>query len=980
MEKLKGVNIGHPATVAVFLCAVLALLPALTGCEQWNRMEENQVKLEAMVAANARQLATISSQVHAGDERISGSIQNLDENTQQVAAGVVTVQDEQRQLRNELAGGNQQLTAKITDVRANQDVLDNHVTQVAEVTRGTASDLTALAREHEGLQQAVRTNQQELTGRLGTLADSQQQIHTGIGQLQQADAGLATSLTAMADQQATFQETLVAHRTESGSGLAALSEGQQNLQTGVSALNVTAERTTANLAQMSSSLQATLRDNHGDVKTQIAALSQSQQNEQTALAALNEKADQAAGEFAKATSSLQDNLRVTREVLTGQMAASLQNQQSLQAAAQDLDTRLGTLSTGVGEVATGQTAMHAAVKTNHDAVVAQLGGLSESQTALRDSVNHLNERTEAVAAAENSLQQLLASHSEVVNGQFASFSDWRQMMQDQVDILTATAAQTALDITGVAEHQTALGEVVQRDNAAAHEQMARLADGQQQLQTGLNTVAATTGQTALDVTAVAQQQNTLQETVQQNRAAVSGQMTQLADAQQQLQTGVSAIAATTGQTALDVTAVAQQQKTLQETVQQNHAGVSGQMTQLADAQQQLQTGMGTIAATTGQTARDVTAVAQQQNALRETVQQNHAAVSDRMTQLADAQQQIQSGLDVVTATAGQTALDVLAATGQQDALRQTLQQDNTALSGQMSQLADAQQQMQTGMSTIAATTGQTARDVTAVAQQQNALRETVQQNHAGVSGRMTQLADAQQQMQTGLDVVTATAGQTALDVLAATQQQDALRQALRQDNAALNGQMAALAESQQQVQSGVDTITATTGQNALDSIAMSNGQTRMEQAMQAGREELATRLAALEQEQQSWLQRFDTAQARINTLAEGIGALEQRLAALQGTLQTSIEGLTAGMAAEGDKRLQAEAKAIRDLQAVVESVAQLRQTQASLREQTTQVRQDTPAPSEVVPPAAEQPKPQPASEVKVSDAGTTQPMVDADAK
>jgi chromosome segregation ATPase len=404
------------------------------------------------------------------------------------------------------------------------------------------------------------------------------------------------------------------------------------------------------------------------------------------------------------------------------------------------------------------------------------------------------------------------------------------------------------------------------------------------------------------------------------------------------------------------------------------------VTQLAQAQQQMQTGMNAVAATTGQTAHDVTAVAQQQNALRETVQQNHAAVSGQMTQLADAQQQMQTGLDVVTATAGQTALDVLAATQQQDALRQALQQDDDALSGQMTQLAQAQQQVQNGVSAIAATTGQTAHDVTAVAQQQNALRETVQQNHAAVSGQMTQLADAQQQMQTGLDVVTATTGQTALDVLAATQQQDTLRQALQQDNAALSDQMTQLADAQQQVQNGVDTITATTAQTALDGIAMSNGQTRMEQAMQGGREELVARLAGLSQEQQSWPQRLDAVQARVNALAESIAAFDQRLATLQGTLQTSIDGLTASLTTEGEKRLQAEAKVVQDLQAVVEAVAQLRQTQSSLREQVAHVQKDTRPEPESSPPAAQQPKPEPPSEVKVSDAGTTQPMVEADAK
>jgi chromosome segregation ATPase len=860
--------------MAILLCAGAVLLPALAGCEQWNRMEANQVRLEALVAANARQLATISSQVYVGEARLSEGIQGLDENTQQVAAGVVAVQDEQRQFRSDVANSNEQLAAKIADVRANQDTLETHVTQVAEVTRGTASDVTALAQEHAGLQQTVRSNQQELTGRLGTLADSQQQIRTGIGQLQEADAGLATSLTAMAGGQTTLQETLVAHRQESATGLTSLSDGQRQLQTGVTTLSATADRTTANLAQMSSSLQATLQDNHENVKTQIATLAQNQQNEQTALNVLNEKADRAAGEFASATSTLQDNLRVTREVLTGQMAASLQNQQSLQTTAQELDTRIGTLNAGVGEVAATQTAVHEAVKTNHAAVIARLGDLSESQATLGGSLNRLNERTEAVVAAEDSLRRLLENRTDTINGQLAGFCDWRQTMQNQLDVLTATTGQTALDLLAMGDHQNALQEAVQRDNAAAVEQMAGLADGQRRMQDSMNTVTTTAAQTALDVAAVAEHQSALREAVQQNDAAANERLAHL-----------------------------------------------------ADGQGRMQDSMNTIAATTGQTAQDVTAVAQQQNTLREAVQQNHATVS-----------------------------------------------------GQMTRLADGQQQVQTGVSTITATSGQTALDVAAVAKQQNTLAEAVQQNHAAVSGQMTRLADGQQQVQNGLDIITATTGQTALDVLAATQQQDTLRQTLQQDNAAINGQMAGLAQAQQQMQTGVDTITATTGQTALDGIAMSNSQTRMEQAMQAGRAELVAKLGGLAQEQQNLPQRLETVQARVNALADGVAALDQRLAALQGTLQTSIDGLKANLASEGEKRLQAEAKVIQDLQAVVEAVAQLRQTQASLREQVTQAQRDTRTPAETIEPAAEQPKPQPPTEVKVSDAGPLPPPAEADAK
>ena len=78
-------------TVVLLFCALAIPLFAVAGCgKQLARMEENQVKLQAMIAANAREIATVSSQLHTGQGKINQSIQDLDGDTRQVAANVVT--------------------------------------------------------------------------------------------------------------------------------------------------------------------------------------------------------------------------------------------------------------------------------------------------------------------------------------------------------------------------------------------------------------------------------------------------------------------------------------------------------------------------------------------------------------------------------------------------------------------------------------------------------------------------------------------------------------------------------------------------------------------------------------------------------------------------------------------------------------------------------------------------------------------------
>ena len=164
MRGSKGFEIGRPATIGVYLCAMAALLFVVCGCgEQLTRMEENQIKLQAMVAANAREIATLSSQVHNGTGKLTEGIQNLDTQGQGNRRG--------RPDRPGRSGpapakpsspATRSLDTKVTGLQESQQSLHNRVTQVQDVTGRTASDLTALAQQHTALHETVQANQREL--------------------------------------------------------------------------------------------------------------------------------------------------------------------------------------------------------------------------------------------------------------------------------------------------------------------------------------------------------------------------------------------------------------------------------------------------------------------------------------------------------------------------------------------------------------------------------------------------------------------------------------------------------------------------------------------------------------------------------------------------------------------------------------------------------------------------------------------------
>jgi chromosome segregation ATPase len=153
--------------------------------------------------------------------------------------------------------------------------------------------------------------------------------------------------------------------------------------------------------------------------------------------------------------------------------------------------------------------------------------------------------------------------------------------------------------------------------------------------------------------------------------------------------------------------------------------------------------------------------------------------------------------------------------------------------------------------------------------------------------------------------------------------------------------MTTLADNQQQMQGSLDTVTAITGQASLDALALNNNQGQFGQALQTGRQEMASRLAVLAQEQQSSSGRLDAAQAKVATIAQSLAAIEQQIGKLQEAMQAGLQGTTTAVGATHQQRQLFETKVSQDIQAVIDSLAQLRQTQTSLQEQITQVQKCT---------------------------------------
>lgn len=1101
MRGSNGFEIRRRAAMCIFFCAMAVVLFGVCGCgEQLTRMEENQIKLQAMVAANAREIATLSSQIHTGAAEINQGIQNVDAKAQGIAADVQTVQNDQRQLRETVVAGHQNLDAKATALQEGQQTLQTGVTNVNEVAQRTASDLTTLARQHTQLGETVQANQRELNDRFGVVVSNQGGIQTGIANLSEADQGLArdiasvsvkqdamtasmqtaaealndkiavldrnqqdhqAALSGMAAAQTAMQESLNGNHEQVAGRLASLAESQQGLQASVDTLDGKVARMSEDAAVAASTLRQTVGANHDTVMGQIAAMAAAQRDLQAGIGLLNGKADTAATDSQAAVSSLAESIRVNREVVTGQMAASLQNQQAIQASVQDLHGKADVLTanlanvsteqaaakgtslanhdaiitamaglsdshqslrsaielandkadrigSGLAEMASDQKALAEASRANHEILVDRLGDLSKSQTDLHAGINALSSKTDVIAAEltaaaqrQTALQQSVAAGNETAVAHATAVAQNQQNLKAAVDALGIATHQVSTDLTALASAQNSFRQTQQNHNEAMATRTAALAEGQQTLRGQVELLSATTSQTALSMLTLNNGQATFQQTMQagmnglteradQTAAHVKGMVEQntalsqsmtaqaaaLAENQQTMKTDIGRMAGVVDRAYADLTAVSLAQDTLQSTLANRSDEISGRVARLDNNQKELADSINILTATAGQTALDVMGLATGHAELNRSIKAGNDEVIARTTTLAQNQQTLGGQLDVLTATAGQTAMDVLTMNDNQSRLGQTLQGGLANLDSRTTVLGENQQHMQGSLEILTATAGQTAADVLAVNEGQARLGQTLQSGLTNLDSRMITAGESQQRMQGSLDALTTLAGQTADDVAAAANnRQDAIAKAIQSHDESTAGRITQLGDNQQKTQSELDAVATTLGQTARDITALNENQARSEQTAQAGREQVAASLAEIARNQQGWIERFDAAQARVQAMADSIATLDQQLGKLQGTLQTGVQSTATLLDVNGQQRQQFEAKIAQDVQAMIEAIAQLRQVHVQLQEQMSQVQKSTQNQAETLKTTIDQIK-QPIPEAKVSDAvKSAQPVV-----
>jgi len=619
--------------------------------------------------------------------------------------------------------------------------------------------------------------------------------------------------------------------------------------------------------------------------------------------------------------------------------------------------------------------------------------------ALAFGVIGCDDRLARMEDNQGRLQAMVAANARQIAMVSSQLYVGNNEVQDGIQKLDRNDQDLGTGISTVQNGQDALHETVTIASKAMDKKMVTLDENQRLLRDGVSQVAGVTQRTASDVTAIAGEQATLHQMVQSGRRELGdsiatvavnqektrtdiGQLQQadqrmadqlvaLAASQDRIHSGLDSLSKFMQVVARDVTGISQGQTALQQAINEHTVVFAEKSALLEQNQRNTQTAVDGIAADARKNTGDIAALAAGQTVMQQTLNTNHKIVAGQVAAVIQNQQGLQAGINGLTEKTGQTTSQLTALATGQDTIRETLNNGNGTVAAKLAGLSENQAGLQSNLTGLHQKADTIVGSVATVRTEQASLHETLKANHEAMKDQVTQLSSGQQQLQGGLDVLTATTGQTALDVISMAAGQDALTQNLQSHNAAVGGRIADLAGSQEQTQSGLDAVLATAGQTALDMIDLSQGQARLTQAVQADRQELAARLTEIVQSQQQWAQRLDAAQANVKAVTANIAAIEQHLTGLQGSLQPSLDGLTSQLGANGQGRAQFEAKMNQDIQVIVDAVAQLRQDQASLTDQMQQIQKRTLSQTKDIITAIQQLR-QPPADVKISDSGVNE--------
>ena len=266
----------------------------------------------------------------------------------------------------------------------------------------------------------------------------------------------------------------------------------------------------------------------------------------------------------------------------------------------------------------------------------------------------------------------------------------------------------------------------------------------------------------------------------------------------------------------------------------------------------------------------------------------------------------------------------------QASLQILIEENARQMAGVVATMDSNQKQLQATIESLRETTQKLSDDMTYVSNAHAELSKIVDEKDKTIAARVDGVEQTQQTMRSDLDQTADQRELLAADIASVSEQHLALRDTVKKDNATLLAKVSTVSNEQTNLRSELAGITAGFQEVVADISSVVKARGQFEATVN---KKMADQMAAVRRDQQKQQDQIDTSAGRIEQVTTGLATLENSLSKLEQLMREDAKNFSEAFDLFGQKQMQLEEQAKRDVRGLAGSLDAVKQRQDALGKQ-----------------------------------------------
>ena len=197
--------------IVVLLAAAVCVL--VGGCgNNMARIEENQLKLQALVEINAHQIGKAAQRAEQNQQDLQTAMKLINNSTEELAAQIASFGSEHTKLQSITQASTAQTNDKIAGIEEKQQAFRSNIDDLQAGTVAVAADMMAFGETQARLGELIDKNWLSVADKVKTIEGVQGRLQSEIKNVQTGSAQVAADLAAVADAHSKLEEAVLKER------------------------------------------------------------------------------------------------------------------------------------------------------------------------------------------------------------------------------------------------------------------------------------------------------------------------------------------------------------------------------------------------------------------------------------------------------------------------------------------------------------------------------------------------------------------------------------------------------------------------------------------------------------------------------------------------------------------------------------------------------------------------------------------------